>query len=98
MRHFGVQVKTEDEEQDAGDKEGTAADKLKEVDAATWRAHHDGLNEDERDESQNLQHRGEKWPFNHKTIRVCSSGKHIALFYQAENQNQHFILTTQEMK
>lgn len=30
--HFGVQTEAEDEEEDAGDYKGTAADKLKEVD------------------------------------------------------------------
>ncbi len=63
MGHFGVQVQAEDEEQDAGDNECTAADKLKEVDAGTGRAHHDGLNEDERDESQDLQQKGVNRPF-----------------------------------
>lgn len=52
MGHFGVQVQDEDEEQDACDNEGTAADELKEVDAGTGRAHHYGLDEDERNESQ----------------------------------------------
>lgn len=63
MGHFGVQVQAEDEEQDACDNEGTAADKLKEVDAGTGRAHHYGLNEDERNESQDLQQKGENRPF-----------------------------------
>lgn len=52
MRHFGVKVQAEDEKQDACDNEGTAADKLKEVDAGTGRAHHYGLNANERNKSQ----------------------------------------------
>lgn len=63
MRHFGVQVQTEDEEQDACDNEGTAADKLEEVDAGTGRAHHYSLDKDERDESQDLQQKEENQPF-----------------------------------
>lgn len=63
MGHFGVQVQAEDEEQDACDNEGTATDKLKEVDGGTGRAHHYGLNEDEWDESQDLQQKGEIRPF-----------------------------------
>lgn len=63
MGHFGVQIQAEDEEQEACDNEGTAADKLKEVDAGTGRAHHYGLNEDERDESQDLQQKGVNRPF-----------------------------------
>lgn len=54
VRHLGVQVEAEDEEQDARHHAGTAADKLKEVDAPAWRARHDGLYADEADEGQHL--------------------------------------------
>lgn len=93
MRHFGVQVQAEDEEQDACDNEGTAADKLKEVDAGTRRAHHYGLNKDERDESQDLQQRGENRLFENNTTSICPSSKQPPSFYRAENQSQHLMLT-----
>lgn len=54
MGHPDVQVETEDEEEDSGHDEGTAADKLEEVDASAGGAHHDGLDADEPDECQDL--------------------------------------------
>ena len=50
MGHLGVKVEAEDEQKNSCDHEGTAADKLKEVDASAGRAHHDGLYADEPDE------------------------------------------------
>lgn len=47
MGHLGVQVEAEDQEEDSRHHEGTAADKLEEVDPSTGRAHHDGLYADE---------------------------------------------------
>ncbi len=45
--HLGVQVEAEDQEEDSRHHEGTAADKLEEVDPSTGRAHHDSLYADE---------------------------------------------------
>ena len=50
MGHLGVQVEAEDQEEHPCHHKGTAADKLKEVDASTGGAHHDGLYADESDE------------------------------------------------
>lgn len=47
MGHPDVQVEAEDEEEDPCHHEGTAADKLEEVDASTGRTHHDSLYADE---------------------------------------------------
>lgn len=47
MGHLGVQVEAEDQEEDSRHYEGTAADKLKEVDPSTGRTHHDSLYADE---------------------------------------------------
>lgn len=55
MRHLGVQVEAEDEEENTRHHAGAAADKLKEVDASARRAHHDGLYADESDEGQYLE-------------------------------------------
>lgn len=55
MRHLGVQVEAEDEEENPRHHAGAAADKLKEVDASAWRAHHDGLYADESNEGQHLE-------------------------------------------
>lgn len=52
--HLGVQVETEDQEEDARHHEGTAADELKEVDASTGRTHHDCLYADESNKWQDL--------------------------------------------
>lgn len=49
-RHLGVQVEAEDEEEDSRHHEGTAADKLEEVDPSTGWALHDSLYADESDE------------------------------------------------
>lgn len=54
VRHLGVQVEAEDEEENPRHHAGAAADKLKEVDASAWRAHHDGLYADESNEGQHL--------------------------------------------
>lgn len=48
--HLNVQVEAEDQEEDSCHHKGTAADKLKEVDASTGRTHHDGLYADEANE------------------------------------------------
>lgn len=45
--HLGVQVEDEDQEEDSCHHEGTAANKLKEVDPSTGWAHHDSLYADE---------------------------------------------------
>lgn len=45
--HLGVQVEAEDEEEDSGHHEATAADKLEEVDPPAGRTHHDSLYADE---------------------------------------------------
>lgn len=58
VRHLGVQVEAEDEEENPRHHAGAAADKLKEVDASAWRAHHDGLYADESNEGQHLE---EEW-------------------------------------
>lgn len=50
MGHPGVQVETENQEQDPRHHEATAADKLEEVDASTRRAHHDSFYADESNE------------------------------------------------
>lgn len=55
VRHLGVQVEAEDEEENPRHHAGAAADKLKEVDASAWRAHHDGLYADESNEGQHLE-------------------------------------------
>lgn len=47
MGHLSVQVETEDDEEDSRHDEGTAADKLEEVDPSTGRTHHDSLYADE---------------------------------------------------
>lgn len=47
MGHPDVQVEAEDEEEDSCHDEGTAADKLEEVDASTGWTHHDSLYADE---------------------------------------------------
>lgn len=47
MGHLGVQVEAEDQEEDSRHYEGTAADKLEEVDPSTGRTHHDSLYADE---------------------------------------------------
>lgn len=47
MGHPDVQVEAEDEKEDSCHDEGTAADKLEEVDASTGRTHHDSLYADE---------------------------------------------------
>lgn len=57
VRHLGVQVEAEDEEENTRHHAGAAADKLKEVDASARRAHHDGLYADESDEGQHLEGR-----------------------------------------
>lgn len=54
MGHLGVQVEAEDQEEDPCHHEGTAADKLKEVDPSAGRAHHDSLYADESNEGQHL--------------------------------------------
>lgn len=61
MRHLGVQVEAEDEEEDAGHHRGAAADKLKEVDASARRAHHDRLDADESNEGQHLRRGWVRW-------------------------------------
>ena len=50
MGHLGVQVETEDQKEHSCHHEGTAADKLKEVDPSTGRAHHNSLYADESNE------------------------------------------------
>lgn len=50
MGHPDVQVEAEDEQEDSRHDEGTAADKLEEVDASAGWAHHDGLYADEADQ------------------------------------------------
>ena len=45
-----MEVEAEDQEENSCYHEGTAADKLKEVNSSTGRAHHDGLYADESDE------------------------------------------------
>ena len=50
LGNLGVEVETEDQEENSCHHEGTAADKLKEVDASTGRTHHDGLYADESNE------------------------------------------------
>ena len=52
--NLDVEVEAEDEEEDAGDHEGAAADELKEVDTPAGRAQHDGLNADEPQQGQHL--------------------------------------------
>lgn len=47
MGNLIVQVEAEDQEEDSSHYEGTAADKLKEVDPSTGRTHHDSLYADE---------------------------------------------------
>lgn len=47
MGHLGVQVEAEDDEEGPRHDEGTAADKLEEVDPSAGRTHHDGLYADE---------------------------------------------------
>lgn len=47
MGHLGVQIEAEDDEEDSRHDEGTAADKLEEVDPPAGRTHHDGLYADE---------------------------------------------------
>lgn len=47
MGHLGVQIEAEDDEEDSRHDEGTAADKLEEVDSSAGRTHHDGLYADE---------------------------------------------------
>ena len=50
-----MQVEAEDDQQHSGHHKAAAADKLKEVDASTWQAKHDGLDANETDEGQDLQ-------------------------------------------
>ena len=47
MGHLGVQVEAEDQKEDSRHHEGTAADKLEEVDPSTGRTHHDCFYADE---------------------------------------------------
>lgn len=54
LGHSGVDVEAEDQEENSRHHEGTAADKLKEVDASTGGAHHYGFYADEADEWQDL--------------------------------------------
>lgn len=53
-----VKVQAEEQKENARHHEGTAADKLEEVDPSTDRAHHDGLYADETDEWEDLKWRG----------------------------------------
>lgn len=55
-----MQAEAEDQEKDSRHHKGTAADKLKEVDASTWRAHHDRLYADESDEGENLKEKNSR--------------------------------------
>lgn len=58
LRDLDVKVQAEEQKKNSRHHEGTAADKLEEVDPSTGRAHHDGLYADETDEWEDLKWRG----------------------------------------
>lgn len=66
-----VKVETEQNQQDSGHHKRTAAHKLKEVEAFTRGAFHDGLYADERNQGQNLGRRLETY---HVYVRLVHIG------------------------